>query len=110
MQKVSSESQGPSSQYEVHRTRVSAGARRSLIMQFQENVELPVLAIRENAHPVSRTPSTSSFLVNTPRHYAVRASDCSLNFKLLDKWSQALRRTTSLLSAVLIFVSTGTEN
>ena len=62
MQKVSSESQGPSSEYEVHKTRVGAGARESVVMQSKENVQLPALAIRENAHPVGRTASTSSLL------------------------------------------------
>ena len=83
MHKVSSESQGPSCEYEVNRTRVDAGARKSLAMQFQENVTLPAVAIRENVHPVGRTASISSFLT---KHYtALRClglnSDCSLHFK-----------------------------
>lgn len=52
MQKVSSEFQGPSSEDEVHRPRVGAGARKSLGMQFQENIalrqELPAIAICKN--------------------------------------------------------------
>lgn len=47
MQKVSSQFQGPSSEVEVHRT-TSAGARKSLGMEFQDNFELPIVAIREN--------------------------------------------------------------
>ena len=33
-----------------------------VLENFQENVELPNVAIRENAHPVGRTASASSFL------------------------------------------------
>ena len=33
-----------------------------VLENFQENVELPAVAIRENAHPVGRTASASSFL------------------------------------------------
>ena len=59
MQKVSSKSKGPSSENEVHRTRLSVSARKSLVMQFQENIELPAVVIRENAHAIGRTASTS---------------------------------------------------
>ena len=31
----------------------------SVLENFQENVELPAVAIRENAHPVGRTASAS---------------------------------------------------
>ena len=59
---------------------------KSPVMQFQEDVELPAIAICENAHPVGRTASTSSFLSkHSVALYAVWASDCSLNFKLVDK-------------------------
>ena len=37
-----------------------------VLENFQENVELPAVAIRENAHPVGRTASASSFLQSTP--------------------------------------------
>ena len=33
-----------------------------VLENFQENAELPAVAIRENAHPVGRTASASSFL------------------------------------------------
>ena len=33
-----------------------------VLENFQDNVELPAVAIRENAHPVGRTASASSFL------------------------------------------------
>ena len=46
LQKVASQFQGPSSEVEVHRTR--GGARKSLEMEFQDNLELPIVAIREN--------------------------------------------------------------
>ena len=80
MHKVSSESQGPSCEYEVHRTRVDAGARKPLAMQFQENVALPTVAIRENAHLVGRTASTSSFL--TKHSMALRCLGFRLQSKL----------------------------
>ena len=80
MHKVSSESQGPICKYEVHRTRVDAGVRKSLAMQFQENVALPAVAVRENAHPVGRTASTSSFL--TTHSTALRCLGFRLQSKL----------------------------
>ena len=70
---------------------------------------LPYRSVR--MHILSEEPPAHHLsALNTPRHYVVWASDYSLNFKLVYEWSQALRRTASLLSAILIFVSTGTEN
>ena len=61
-------------------SRVDAGARKSLAMQFQENVALPAVAIRENAHLVGRTASTSSFL--TKHSTALRCLGFRLKSKL----------------------------
>ena len=79
MHKVSSKSQVPSLEYEVNRTRVDAGAQKSLAMQFQENITLPAVAIHENVHPVGRNVSISSFLT---KHYT--ALSC-LGFRLQSK-------------------------
>ena len=78
-----------------------------VLENFQENVELPAVAIRENAHPVGRTASASSFLCKQSTALRCLGFRLSVNFKLVDKWSQALRslakNNISLLSAILIF-------
>ena len=97
--KISSEFQGPGTEDEVLRPRVGAGVRKSLGMQFQKNVALrqeqPAVAIRKN--------EDSLLNIND-------IIDPELQSTLFDKLSQASRRNASLLSAILIFVSTGTEN